>query len=84
MEAENIEARPIWKPMHLQPVFCLEPNINARRLKGDRRNEAKARALGGGVAEDLFKHGLCLPSGTAMTDEDIQRVVSVVLKCRKI
>jgi len=43
-----------------------------------------ARAVGGAVAEDLFKRGLCLPSGTAMTDEDIQRVVSVVLKCHKI
>jgi dTDP-4-amino-4,6-dideoxygalactose transaminase len=40
--------------------------------------------VGGAVAEDLFKRGLCLPSGTAMTDEDIQRVVSVILKCRKI
>jgi dTDP-4-amino-4,6-dideoxygalactose transaminase len=65
MEAENIEARPVWKPMHLQPVF-----------KG-------CEYIGGTVAEDLFNRGLCLPSGTAMTDEDLDRVISAILKCRK-
>lgn len=58
--AENIEARPLWKPMHLQPVF------------------AGCAALGGGVAESLFQNGLCLPSGSAMSDGDIDRVVRVV------
>ena len=65
LEHENIEARPMWKPMHLQPV-----------LTG-------AKCLGGKVAEDLFHKGLCLPSGTALTDEDLNRIVSVVLNCRK-
>jgi len=51
LEAEDIESRPVWKPMHLQPVF-----------KGCKR-------IGGKVAEDLFNRGLCLPSGTAMTDD---------------
>jgi dTDP-4-amino-4,6-dideoxygalactose transaminase len=60
LEADNIESRPIWKPMHLQPVF-----------KG-------CESIGGRVAEDLFKRGLCLPSGTAMTEEDLERIVSVV------
>ncbi len=59
-EIENIESRPIWKPMHLQPVF-----------KG-------CESIGGRVAEDIFKRGLCLPSGTAMTEEDLARVVSVI------
>ncbi len=63
LEKENIEARPVWKPMHLQPVF-----------------EGR-RCIGGSVAEDLFRRGLCLPSGTAMTDDDIQRVTSVILNC---
>jgi dTDP-4-amino-4,6-dideoxygalactose transaminase len=58
--AEDIEARPLWKPMHLQPVF------------------AGCDALGGSVAESLFQDGLCLPSGSAMTDGDIDRVVTVV------
>ncbi|HLA63703.1 MAG TPA: aminotransferase class I/II-fold pyridoxal phosphate-dependent enzyme, partial [Rhodothermales bacterium] len=56
LEAENIEARPVWKPMHLQPVF------------------AAHEAVGGAVAERLFTDGLCLPSGSNLTDDDLQRV----------
>ena len=58
---ENIESRPLWKPMHLQPVF------------------ADAPAYVNGVSESLFNDGLCLPSGSLLSDEDIQRVVEVVL-----
>jgi len=65
LEAENIEARPLWKPMHLQPVF------------------AGCRAFGGSVAEDLFLRGLCLPSGTAMTREDVARVSRVILSAAR-
>jgi pyridoxal phosphate-dependent aminotransferase EpsN len=65
LEAENIESRPIWKPMHLQPVF------------------AGCECIGGEVAEDLFTRGLCLPSGTAMTKEDLNRVTKVIIECRK-
>ena len=83
LEAENIEARPIWKPMHLQPVFQCQAQHSLLKAQSDSIKRVSARAMGGAVAEDLFKRGLCLPSGTAMTDEDIQRVVSVVLKCRK-
>jgi dTDP-4-amino-4,6-dideoxygalactose transaminase len=43
----------------------------------------KARVIGGEVAEDLFDRGLCLPSGTAMFEEDLDRVVSMILKCSK-
>ncbi|NOK21432.1 DegT/DnrJ/EryC1/StrS family aminotransferase [Corallococcus carmarthensis] len=60
LERENIEARPVWKPMHLQPVFA---NFERRR---------------GGVAEDLFRHGLCLPSGSNLTPRELERVVEVV------
>jgi len=83
LEAENIEARPVWKPMHLQPVFQMEGfRAKGVRLKaGKKRYEA--RVVGGEVAEDLFNRGLCLPSGTAMTNEDLDRVVSVILDCRK-
>lgn len=62
LEAQDIESRPLWKPMHLQPVF------------------AGARCLGGGAAERVFEIGLCLPSGSAMTAADIERVVSVVFQ----
>ena len=60
LEAENIEARPVWKPMHLQPVF------------------RSARVWGGAVSERLFAQGLCLPSGTAMTDGDLDRVSGII------
>jgi pyridoxal phosphate-dependent aminotransferase EpsN len=64
LEAQNIEARPLWKPMHLQPVFREFP------------------CVGGSVAEDLFEHGLCLPSGSNLTAAELERVISVVLSCR--
>jgi dTDP-4-amino-4,6-dideoxygalactose transaminase len=60
LEQENIESRPVWKPMHLQPVF------------------RSCRVQGGSVGERIFERGLCLPSGTAMTELDIERVVAVV------
>jgi dTDP-4-amino-4,6-dideoxygalactose transaminase len=60
LEKENIESRPVWKPMHLQPVF-----------KG-------AEMVGGGVSEALFRDGLCLPSGSAMTEADLARVVKTI------
>ena len=66
LEKENIESRPIWKPMHLQPVF------------------KDCRVRGGEVSEDLFERGLCLPSGTQMTDEDLERVVNVLKHCYKL
>jgi pyridoxal phosphate-dependent aminotransferase EpsN len=61
LKAANIEARPVWKPMHLQPVFAGRPRI------------------GGSVAEGLFARGLCLPSGSGMTDAQQDRVIGVLL-----
>lgn len=66
LEAENIEARPVWKPMHLQPVFRSYP------------------VAGGEVAEDLFNRGLCLPSGSNLTEDDLQRVIDTVRRCAKL
>jgi pyridoxal phosphate-dependent aminotransferase EpsN len=60
LEAENIEARPVWKPMHLQPVF------------------GEVSCYGGAVAEDLFEKGLCLPSGSNLTESDLDRVTEVI------
>lgn len=61
-EAENIETRPLWKPMHLQPIFEQYPYY------------------GGIVAETLFENGLCLPSGSNVTDGERDRIVEVVRK----
>ena len=65
LEAEDIEARPLWKPMHLQPIF------------------ASNHAFGGDVSARLFEHGLCLPSGSSLTEDDQDRVVATVLRARR-
>lgn len=62
LEAQNIEARPLWKPMHLQPVFESSPYYGAA------------------VAEDLFDKGLCLPSGSNLTNEERERIKDVLLQ----
>ena len=62
LESLDIEARPAWKPMHLQPLF------------------ADCERRGGAVAEEIFRTGLCLPSGSVMTDADVDRVVAGVLQ----
>ena len=61
-ETANIETRPLWKPMHLQPVF------------------ADAPFYGDGTSEKLFDDGLCLPSGTSLTNEEIGFVIETILK----
>ena len=81
LESKNIEARPVWKPMHMQPVF--NPQITQITQIGGKEKRYKTRVIGGEVAEDLFNRGLCLPSGTAMTEEDLDRVISVILSCRE-
>lgn len=60
LEAEDIESRPVWKPMHMQPVF------------------KNCRMHGGRMSERVFKHGLCLPSGSNLGDENVARVIEVV------
>lgn len=64
LEAENIESRPIWKPMHLQPYY---QNCDFITLQEQ-----------GSVSEDIFNRGLCLPSDTKMTDEDLAKVTMVI------
>jgi len=79
LEKENIESRPVWKPMHLQPVFEV---TNQQKTVSSKKRFA-ARVVGGAVSEDLFAKGLCLPSGTAMTNADLDRVIGIILKCRR-
>ena len=83
LEAENIESRPVWKPMHLQPVF--DPQITQiTRIEEDLgKVRYPCRVVGGAVAEGLFDRGLCLPSGTAMTDGDLDRVIRTILSTRE-
>jgi dTDP-4-amino-4,6-dideoxygalactose transaminase len=60
LEEYNIESRPLWKPMHMQPVY------------------KNYKAAGGKISEYLFNHGLCLPSGTAMSDEEISFTCDII------
>ena len=81
LEKENLESRPIWKPMHLQPVFEITPG--ARGIAHSDSKRHKARVVGGEVSENLFERGLCLPSETQMTEEDLKRVITVISNCHK-
>ena len=63
--AQQIETRPVWKPMHLQPIF------------------KDCESIGGRVAEDLFDRGLCLPSGSNLTERDLARVVSAIARIHR-
>jgi dTDP-4-amino-4,6-dideoxygalactose transaminase len=58
LESLDIEARPVWEPMHLQPVF------------------ERYQVFGGAVSERLFDHGLCLPSGSSLSEDDRALVVA--------
>jgi dTDP-4-amino-4,6-dideoxygalactose transaminase len=78
LEAENIESRPVWKPMHLQPVFIADGDCRRIQASHAREGRYPARAVGGQVAEMLFEKGLCLPSGTAMNVEDLERITGVI------
>ncbi len=59
---DDIECRPLWKPMHLQPIFKKYPNYTD------------------GTSEDLFQRGLCLPSGSNLNQDDLDRVIALTLK----
>ena len=77
LEAENIESRPIWKPMHLQPVFS-ECRVRRAACGVETGRQAVARRSGQTISEDLFARGLCLPSGTAMREADVERVGEII------
>ena len=83
LDAENIESRPIWKPMHLQPIYAGAEfftvdgeQINIAKVKGD-NGEDWDRSVSG----DIFRRGLCLPSDIKNTKEDMERIINIVRAC---
>jgi dTDP-4-amino-4,6-dideoxygalactose transaminase len=64
LDKHNIESRPLWKPLHLQPVFD------------------GCRMVGGEVSEELFERGLCLPSGTALTESQLEQIAEIIMSVR--
>lgn len=79
LEAENIESRPIWKPMHLQPVFEACDFVTETEFKSDLA-KAGVTAIES-VSEDIFNRGLCLPSDIKNTEEDMELIISIIRKC---
>jgi dTDP-4-amino-4,6-dideoxygalactose transaminase len=62
---QDIETRPVWKPIHLQPIF------------------QKYETIGGEVAANLFDRGLCLPSGSNLTEAELDRVIKAIQNCQQ-
>jgi dTDP-4-amino-4,6-dideoxygalactose transaminase len=60
LEALDIESRPTWKPLHLQPVYADAPTV------------------GGDVSASIYERGLCLPSGSRLADEDLDRITATI------
>lgn len=89
LENDNIESRPIWKPMHLQPVFAIYDFVShyeddVRELVAASKDdsvegiETEQEFWTTSVAEDIFNRGVCLPSDTKMTDDDLNRVCKII------
>ena len=76
----NAEGRPIWKPMHMQPIYRNNPFVTA---DGNGRARTNAYIAGGGtdVGMDIFERGLCLPSDNKMTAEEQDIIIEIIRRC---
>ena len=76
----NAEGRPIWKPMHMQPIYRTNPFVT---VEGNGRGRTNAYIKGSGidVGADIFRRGLCLPSDNKMTEEQQDRIIEIVHRC---
>ncbi|RGO08804.1 aminotransferase class I/II-fold pyridoxal phosphate-dependent enzyme [Coprobacillus cateniformis] len=76
----NVEGRPIWKPMHMQPIFRMNPFIT---IDGNGRAQTNAYIAGEGrdVGNDLFNRGLCLPSDNKMTIDEQNKIIEIIKGC---
>ena len=76
----NAEGRPIWKPMHMQPIYRMNPFIT-RSGNGRAVTNAYIEGVAVDVGMDIFERGLCLPSDNKMTEEEQKRVIEIVKRC---
>ena len=76
----NAEGRPIWKPMHMQPIYRMNPFVT---VEGNGRGRTNAYIKGSGidVGADIFRRGLCLPSDNKMTEEQQDRIIEIIHRC---
>ena len=83
ISAINAEGRPIWKPMHMQPIYRMHSFITANG-NGRARSNAYIKESGTiDVGADIFERGLCLPSDNKMTEEQQERIIDVICRCFK-
>ena len=75
LEKDDVESRPIWKPMHLQPVFAECDFIS---LEAELHVVDEETGADNSISGQIFEHGVCMPSDSKMTDEDLERVCDVV------
>ena len=80
LAAFNAEGRPIWKPMHMQPIYRSNAFVT---VDGNGRGRSNAYIAGSGVdvGADIFRRGLCLPSDNKMTAEEQERIIKVIHRC---
>ena len=80
LSAFNADGRPIWKPMHMQPIYRTSPFIT---VEGNGRGRTNAYIKGSGidVGADIFRRGLCLPSDNKMTEEQQDRIIEIIHRC---
>ncbi|MBR6095570.1 MAG: hypothetical protein IKP82_01310 [Oscillospiraceae bacterium] len=80
LAAFHAEGRPIWKPMHMQPIYRSNPFVTA---EGSGRGRSNAYIAGSGVdvGADIFRRGMCLPSDNKMTAEQQDAVLEIIHRC---
>lgn len=78
--SHNAQCRPIWKPMHMQPIYRTNPFVT---VEGNGRGRTNAYIKGSGidVGADIFRRGLCLPSDNKMTEEQQDRIIEIIHRC---
>ena len=76
----NAEGRPIWKPMHMQPIYRMNPFI-VKDGNGRARSNAYIEGAAKDVGMDIFERGLCLPSDNKMTYEQQKQIIEVIRAC---
>ena len=80
LSAFNAEGRPIWKPMHMQPIYRTTPFVTVEG-NGRGRTNAYIKGTGLDVGADIFRRGLCLPSDNKMADEKQEKIIEIIHRC---
>lgn len=83
LEKYNAEGRPIWKPMHLQPIYRMNPFVTAEGNGRAKMNAYLLECDGNDVGKDIFERGLCLPADIKMTVEEQDMIIEIIKNCFK-